>query len=156
MSTARMFEGNLALDLSGSGSGSQGFSVVDGGLSKPVSREVACAAVVLPVRSFEPIQRPAASARFAWEKFAILVVLFAFIVSAGFGIASAIQKNEAYAEIAYENVVVSSGDSVWSISEKHAVDGLSTAEVKQLIQEKNHLDSLALHPGDVLKVPASR
>ncbi len=156
MSTVRMFEGNLALDLSGSGFGSQAFSVVDGGLSKPVSREATCAAADLPARSFESIQRPAASARIAWEKFAVLAVLLAFIVSCAFGIASAIQKNEAFAEIDFENVVVSSGDSVWSISEKHAVDGLSTAEVKQLIQEKNHLGSLTLHPGDVLKVPASR
>lgn len=156
MSTVRMFEGNLALDLSGSGSGPLGFSVVDGGLSGSVSSEVPCTAAVLPARSYESIQQRVGSARIAWEKCAVLAVLVAFILSAAFGIVSAIQKEEAFAEIAYENVVVSSGESVWSISEKHAVDGLSTAEVKQLIQEKNHLGSLTLHPGDVLKVPASR
>ena len=49
---------------------------------------------------------------------------------------------------------VSSGDSLWSIAERHPIEGHSASEVVTWIMERNELESGLIFPGQSLMVPA--
>jgi LysM repeat protein len=53
----------------------------------------------------------------------------------------------------YETVTVVSGDTLWSIAEDHSVDGVTTANMVDVIREANHLESACLYGGMQLLVP---
>lgn len=53
-----------------------------------------------------------------------------------------------------QSVEVSAGDSLWSIAEEHAVEGVSTRDVVSWISEQNHLASASISTGQTLVVPA--
>ena len=54
-----------------------------------------------------------------------------------------------------EQIVVSKGESLWSIAEDHSVEGISTDQLVQFIMESNNLSSATLNVGQTLMVPMS-
>ncbi|MBQ6651273.1 MAG: LysM peptidoglycan-binding domain-containing protein, partial [Atopobiaceae bacterium] len=63
-------------------------------------------------------------------------------------------RNEAFANVTLEEVVVMPGDSLWQLAESHPVAGVSTADVVSYISESNDLPSANLQVGQHLLVPA--
>ena len=61
----------------------------------------------------------------------------------------------ARATVSTETVLISSGDTLWSIASAHPVAGLDTAGTVDLIAELNHLDGFTLVAGDTVLVPAT-
>lgn len=51
---------------------------------------------------------------------------------------------------------VQSGDTIWSIAEKHPVAGVSTSELAHYIAHINGTSSEDLHPGDKLLIPSNQ
>jgi hypothetical protein len=49
---------------------------------------------------------------------------------------------------------VQAGDSLWTVAKSHPVDGLSTAQVAELVAARNGLSGAGLVPGQELLVPA--
>lgn len=49
---------------------------------------------------------------------------------------------------------VRSGDTLWTLAAAHPVEGLSTAEVADLIAEVNGRESAMLRPGETIMVPS--
>jgi hypothetical protein len=54
----------------------------------------------------------------------------------------------------YEELVVQQGDSLWTIAASNGIDGLDTAHVVKVIEQRNGLTEAGLHPGQRLFVPA--
>lgn len=154
MSTnSTMFEGNLALDIRRSGEPS--FSVIPGGLScRAASPSIVSSHVVQESRGM--------SARALSRSKAYLITAFTCIafgcalIAIGASIICSVRRAQTIESVSYERVSVRPGDSVWSISEAHPVDGLSTQDVEDLIQEQNGLKNLSLQPGVTLLVPSSK
>ena len=78
-----------------------------------------------------------------------VVALLAWALSGHVALASATDG------LAYEQVSVEQGESLWGISESHPVRGLSTQQVVSLIAEYNGLSDSVLQPGQTLLVPAT-
>lgn len=55
-------------------------------------------------------------------------------------------------ETAFELVTVGEGDTLWAISERYPVQGLSTRENVRWIMEHNEMSSSILRPGQVIEV----
>lgn len=51
-------------------------------------------------------------------------------------------------------LTVQAGDSLWTLAEAHPVDGLSTAQVAELIAGANGRDGALIAPGECILVPA--
>ena len=51
-------------------------------------------------------------------------------------------------------LTVQAGDSLWTLAEAHPVDGLSTAQVAELIAGANSRDGALITPGECILVPA--
>lgn len=60
---------------------------------------------------------------------------------------------QADAVASFEVLTVSSGDTLWSITERFPVPGLSTREGVLWIMQHNGLDSATIQPGQVIEVP---
>ena len=54
-----------------------------------------------------------------------------------------------------EEVVVQSGDTIWSLATKHSVSGVSTDDVVSWIEQHNAVDAGHLAVGQTLTVPGS-
>lgn len=65
----------------------------------------------------------------------------------------AAMADEAFSHVEMEEVAVEAGDSLWTIAERHAVDGMTTRELVDRLKELNDTGSQPLQPGDVLMVP---
>ena len=115
------------------------FELIDGG---------ACEAHAA-AKPLEPIRLFAAVAALI---FAIVAVFSASMIR---DIATSRQRAAAVEGIAYQEVVVYSGQGLWDIAEAHPVAGLSTAELVDHIVEVNGLPNATLHSGQRLSVPAA-
>ena len=154
MSTnSTVFEGNLALDIRRSGEPS--FSVIPGGLScRAASRSYVSPHVVQESSGILSHARSRAMGRLVA---ALTCIAFGCaLIAIGGSIISSVRRAQTIESVSYERVSVRPGDSVWSISEAHPVDGLSTQDVEDLIQEQNGLQNLSLQPGVTLLVPSSK
>ena len=147
MNAADMVQGNLALKLETPAT--PAFTVVKGGRShfqavatKPVRNQRATVALA-------PVALKASTIVAVAVAFTLFFVLATSVFSA---------RHAAYADsvanVTYETVRVQSGDSLWSLAQKHPIDGLSTQETSDMIRSVNHLDRGSLDAGAVLKVPA--
>ena len=65
----------------------------------------------------------------------------------------AAMADEAFSHVEMEEIAVEAGDSLWTIAERHAVDGMTTRELVDRLKELNDTGSQPLQPGDVLIVP---
>jgi Tfp pilus assembly protein FimV len=52
-----------------------------------------------------------------------------------------------------DRLKVRSGDSLWTLATAHPVEGLSTAQLADLLAEANGLSGRALIPGQVIRMP---
>lgn len=94
-------------------------------------------------------------------KFAMTLAIAAVFVVFAIGsfVSNALIAERAAAaldQIPSQTVVVSSGDSLWSLAQSHAVEGYTTSELVDWIQEKNGLETATIQPGQKLLVPSAR
>lgn len=61
--------------------------------------------------------------------------------------------DSALSSTARETIVVTPGESLWSIAENHPIEGMDTDETVYVIRSWNDLDSSLLQPGMSLSVP---
>ena len=147
MNATNMVQGNLALKLETSAEYT--FTVVQGGRSsfQPLT--------VKPARNQQAVAAPGRVALKVPTIVAVAVALTLFFVLAT-SVFSA--RHAAYAEsvsnVTYETIRVQSGDSLWSLAEEYAIEGLSTQETSDMIRNVNHLEHGSLAAGAHLKVPA--
>ena len=83
---------------------------------------------------------------------ALVIVLVALASAASDGFVSA-SVARSLSDVPTTSIVVTGGDSLWSIAEERAVDGVDTASLVQWIREANALDGSLLRPGQGLVVP---
>lgn len=106
----------------------------------------------------EPAARKTGGARccrpFVVMASALLIIAFAAVFAS-----SGLSAREAVASrmeaVPTESVRVLDGESLWSIAEKHGVDGVSTRDVVSWIKAKNGISVSTLSAGQSLLVPAS-
>jgi LysM repeat protein len=48
---------------------------------------------------------------------------------------------------------VTAGDSLWMLAADHPVEGLTTAQVSEILMEANHLEAPLVTPGQTILVP---
>ncbi len=48
---------------------------------------------------------------------------------------------------------VTAGDSLWTLAARHPIDGLTTAQVSEILMRANHLDAPLVTPGQTILVP---
>ena len=53
------------------------------------------------------------------------------------------------------SIRVEQGDTLWSLAERHQVDGMTTAQTVELLAQLNQIDDATIRVGDVLDVPAA-
>lgn len=56
-------------------------------------------------------------------------------------------------ETVYINVIVDTGQSLWSIAEEYTPDHRDVRETIRLMVNANNIESTVIYPGDLLKVP---
>ncbi|KRQ87020.1 Cell division suppressor protein YneA [Caloramator mitchellensis] len=62
-------------------------------------------------------------------------------------------KSEKIKNQEYIYVTVKSGDTVWKIAKKHNINKKDIRKLVYEIREINKLDTLIIHPGQLIKVP---
>lgn len=87
-----------------------------------------------------------AGAAKTWLLPVVIVGLFA-----GTGVVHAFQSSEPAAEV--QTVLVSSGDTLWSIAERHKPESADTRIFISGIKQKNGLNGSEIHAGDELVLP---
>ena len=147
-------EGSLARNGSMEGAPkaptSKGYVLIEGGLAEaPVEQ-------ILP--SVAHASLTSKDAR-TWRSRALGFLACALALAIALGTASVFSaRSSAYAasveSVQTEELVVQSGDSLWAIAREHAVEGLTTAQVVDLLLEWNDLSNSTLQPGMELVVPA--
>lgn len=88
---------------------------------------------------------------------AVASVLLVVMVSASWLLSDqsvATRRADAISFAAKTTLVVSPGDSLWSIAEGHGISGYETVDVVSWIKEANGLQTATLQPGETLIVPA--
>lgn len=97
--------------------------------------------------------RPARSA--ALSMTAVVLLIVAFIGSAWFVLSNGERAfNVGLTSTERQVVIVTPGESLWTIAEDHGIDGLTTQQTSDIIRAWNDLDSSTIQPGDALAVPA--
>ena len=81
--------------------------------------------------------------------------MIALLAIAGLLILGALSANGRHgAELPLLQLEVQAGDSLWKLAAAHPVEGLSTAEVTELLADANHLEGALIVPGQRILVPA--
>lgn len=135
MHAVKMIDGNLALDTAFDDAPT--FTVVQGGRgrARDHSRAVRTAA---PLASFRALALVVATC----------VLVFSVIPS----VLGRVTFEHALAGTETQQVIVDSGDSLWSLAERHPVPGMTTGDTVRLMKRWNHLEHAALVPGQELYV----
>lgn len=120
-----------------------GFLVLEGGLGRDLPR-------TRPVRRARP---RSVAPDVALAVVGLLFVAAVTLVALGIDSFLAGSRDAAWDAVEHESIVVSAGDSLWSIAEERTVEGLGTADLVRLIERENGLEAAMLSPGDELVVP---
>ena len=80
----------------------------------------------------------------------IIVVLLTFVISS---IATMTYVEGSSPEVSYNTITVESGDTLWSIAEKHAEQGTDIRKFIYEIVNINDLDTVILSIGQELTIP---
>ncbi|NLY11148.1 MAG: LysM peptidoglycan-binding domain-containing protein [Firmicutes bacterium] len=86
------------------------------------------------------------------KKIIIMVVIVVLTVTIGFMLTKNIFGANSNEHIAFNEVVVKPGDTLWKIA-KTLAPGVDTRLVVWTIREENQLESATVYPGQVLRVP---
>ncbi|WP_243386962.1 cell division suppressor protein YneA [Bacillus kexueae] len=86
---------------------------------------------------------------------------FSYIVSLFFvmtlGVFALIYTGEKEDLSNFEEVVINSGESIWTIAEKYEQKfGMDKIEFVQWVEEKNNLQTLVVKPGDKVVIPVEK
>jgi hypothetical protein len=85
----------------------------------------------------------------AFEVLALLVIAFLLILGA------ALAGAPRAATPAMSELRVQAGDSMWALAAAHPVEGLTTAQVADLMTKANHLDGRPIVQGQTILAPAT-
>lgn len=140
-SSTHLVHGNLALAPSVDAD-RPCFYVIDGGRRSADSQS----SHNLPSRS-------ASSSLLMFATITLLVALASSVLC--FSAYRVLSFKDSVSSIEYSDITVAAGDTLWSIASEHAVSGISTNDLVQLIMEQNDLSSGALQPGQIISVPRS-
>lgn len=137
MKSLALIDGNLALAPAPHPSA---FQVVDGHLAASV-------------HASSPTPR-----RIAPDRVHIAFVM-ALVVASLVGMIAVFQSQQARFDAALgysdrQEIVVESGDTLWSIAESYQIEGADTQQTVDVIRSWNSLSESVLQPGDVIVVPA--
>lgn len=146
--------GSVALDLQGYDEGPQHrpqLRVIDGGAARGS----------VPTAS-EAQRGRAAAARRADRRTLVfrctVALALAAIAAAALALVCATvagARSYTAVDVATEPFAVAEGDTLWSISERHPIEGMTTQQCVKWVMERNGLDSAVLFPGQVVEVPAA-
>lgn len=133
------------------------FVVIDGGLSADAPRAPRRTQAFVDEAAWEFEEARSLS---LGQRVALMVVAAAVIVALGFvslfmSDAAAAAAASAYQGAELTEITVHSGDTLWGIAEEHAVDGVDTATLVELIRQENSLESANLMIGQRIVVPAA-
>ena len=137
MHAANMVDGNLALDSAFDDV--PAFTVVQGGRGRARNHPQAMRTAA-PLVSFRAIALVVATC----------ILVFSVIPSA----LGRLTFERALAGTETQRVMVDSGDSLWSLAERHPVPGMTTGDTVRLMKRWNHLEHAVLVPGQELYVAA--
>ena len=84
----------------------------------------------------------------AWLETAALMVIVILLFVGVFNSARPATTTPGLARL-----TVQAGDSLWTLAQAHPVEGLSTAQVADLIAETNGRDGALITPGETILVP---
>lgn len=88
------------------------------------------------------------------KRFNMFIIFTTIIIT--FIISLFINNNKAYSftyNEPFKKVVISKGDTIWSIALENMPDGYDVRKMVYEIREFNNLDDAIIHPGDVIKIP---
>ncbi len=83
----------------------------------------------------------------------IVCVAFGLALSLTLSLATASEASSSDLQGEPIEVVVASGDTVWSIASQYGVEGVDTRRVVYEIEQMNGLTDYSIQPGQVLIVP---
>ena len=111
-------------------------------------------------RQPRPLMRSAVSSRTAVQltrrgRLAVAVVALLSLVLLGFVAAGAVQAGSPEQAPRLREVVVQPGQSLWGFA-RSSLPGMDPREAVLRIREINGLGGSVIHPGQVLRVPATR
>jgi hypothetical protein len=107
-------------------------------------------AELVEFQSPKPIEHHYAIKTFAAGAIALaLVVASVFMFAYG----DAIRRDSAVSRTDFEEITVSAGDSLWTISENRPIDGISISEEVFELKKLNGLDTSEITAGQKLMVP---
>lgn len=86
---------------------------------------------------------------------AAAVAVLVFASFAADALASS-RASQVLSQVPVETIVVSQGDSLWSIAQQRSQDGVSTAQLVSWIEDANGLAGSQLNVGERLVVPAAQ
>lgn len=87
------------------------------------------------------------------RRFTIFMTVFmTFVFMFIFSIGAMINKVEGYAFPTYKEVIVSEGDTIWSIAKVHKSSNEDIRKVIHDIGSLNDLDDYQIHPGQIIKI----
>lgn len=144
---------NLARTLS-EPSSSQTLTLIEGGLAEDRLRASSCEHVTTTPHDrarAERLSNHGLSLRCCFVAFAFFAALFMmWLASTSIADAALSSKTAAIRE---STTFVRSGDGLLSIAAEHPVEGLTTEQTAQWIEERNGLEGITLQPGQQLIVP---
>lgn len=142
--------GNLARRAHEEESFGLGLEIIGGAV--PASRHVQVCPTVAHARLSSARAR---SPRSLARGVAAVVVVIVLALACGHRLdAEASVLDETLVQTETVEVVVSSGDSLWSIAESHGIEGLTTAQTVDALVAWNGLVDSTITPGQTLVVPA--
>ncbi|MDJ1121479.1 LysM peptidoglycan-binding domain-containing protein [Olsenella sp. YH-ols2217] len=71
----------------------------------------------------------------------------------GTGVAHDLRVSAVLSGAPQEEVLVTAGESLWAIAERHTGDDVAVPEVVRWVMEENGLDSCVIQPGDRIVLP---
>lgn len=144
---------NLARTLS-EPSSSRTLTLIEGGLAEDRMRTSSCEHVttsLLDRARAERLSSHGLSLRCCFAAFAFFAALFMmWLASTSIADAALSSKTAAIREA---TTFVRPGDGLLSIAAEHPVEGLTTEQTAQWIEERNDLEGITLQPGQQLIVP---
>lgn len=89
------------------------------------------------------------------HRFAMFLAILTVLIAISFFIMSELISAEGLSEVEYRNVVVESGDTLWSIASESRADNPDT-DVRDIILHISNINNISaeqLRAGDVIQVP---
>jgi hypothetical protein len=129
---------------------SNGSNAVELDSTVPIASRKQLGAEIVPFKK-KPIKEP----KYGIKTLVICAISVAMLAASVFLFlfGDAMRRDSAMARTDFEQIVVETGDTLWTISEQRPVDGISLSEEVYELKKLNGLDSSAIVAGQTLLVP---